>query len=88
MSALTDRGAVLARANELLSAGEPQLALHVVDLLALAPGETPEVVEARLLKARICRTLAEEAPSFVSQSLYISSGRILKRGAPHPTGIR
>jgi len=88
LSALTDRGAVLARANELLAAGEPQLALHVVDLLALAPGEALEVVEARLLKARICRTLAEKAPSFVSQSLYISSGRILKRGAPHPTGIR
>ena len=88
LSAITDRGAILKRASELLASGEPQLALHVVDLLALASGDEPEVVEARKLKARICRQLAEEAPSFVSQSLYISSGRILKRGAPHPTGIR
>ena len=88
LSAIADKGAVLARAQELLDAGEPQLALHVIDLLALAPGDTAEVIDARKLKARLCRILAEEAPSFVSQSLYISSGRILKRGAPHPTGIR
>lgn len=88
LSAIVDKGAVLARAQELLDAGEPQLALHVIDLLALAPGDAAEVIDARKLKARLCRILAEEAPSFVSQSLYISSGRILKRGAPHPTGIR
>ena len=88
LAAITDRDAVIAKATELIEAGEPQLALHVIDLLALAPGDEREVMEARQIKARVCRILADQAPSFVSQSLYISSGRIVKRGAPHPTGIR
>jgi uncharacterized sulfatase len=88
LSAITDRGAILARARELLEAGDPQLALHVVDVLALAPGEEPEVVEARALKADICNTLAVDAGSFVSQSLYVSTARIIAEGASKPTGVR
>jgi uncharacterized sulfatase len=88
LSAITDRGAVLARARELLEAGDPQLALHVVDVLALAPGEEPEVVEARALKADICNALAVDAESFVSQSLYVSTARIIAEGASKPTGVR
>jgi uncharacterized sulfatase len=88
LSAIGDRGAVLARTRELAAAGEPQLALHVVDQLALAPGEESEVVEARALKAELCNALALEAKSFVSQSLYVSSARIIEKGATQPTGLR
>jgi uncharacterized sulfatase len=88
LSAVTDRRAVLERARELAAAGEHQLALHVVDLLALAPGDDPELTEARALKADLCRTLADAAQSFVSQSLYRSSSEIIRGGAPKPTGVR
>jgi alkyl sulfatase BDS1-like metallo-beta-lactamase superfamily hydrolase len=88
LSALENPGAVLHRARELAEQGETQLALHVIDLLALAPEQNREVSEARELKAELCMKLAEEASSFVSQSLYVSSGRIVSGGAPKPTGVR
>ena len=88
LSAISDRAAVLERARQLRDEGEPQLALHVVDVLALAPGDEPEVVEARRLKAELCETLAVSAESFVSQSLYVSTARIIGKGAAKPTGVR
>jgi len=88
LSAISDRAAVLERARTLATEGQPQLALHVIDVLALAPGDDPDVVAARKLKAELCRTLAAETPSFVSQSLYVSSSRIIEQGAPKPTGVR
>lgn len=88
LSAIADKGAVLARARELADQGDHQLALHVVDVLALAPGDDPDVVRARDLKAELCNTLAKDARSFVSQSLYVSSARIVAKGAPKPTGVR
>jgi uncharacterized sulfatase len=88
LSAIRDRAAVLERARALAKEGDPQLALHVIDLLALAPGDDPDVVEARRLKAELCRTLAGETPSFVSQSLYVSASRIVEEGAPKSTGVR
>jgi uncharacterized sulfatase len=88
LSALSDRKAVLERARALAGEGSPQLALHVIDLLALAPGDDPDVLEARRLKAELCRELANATPSFVSQSLYVSASRIIEEGAPKPTGVR
>ncbi|MAI26304.1 MAG: alkyl sulfatase [Spirochaeta sp.] len=88
LSAIADRGAVLARARELADAGEVQLAMHVVDVLALAPGDDPDVVEARALKAALCEKLALGARSFVSQSLYVSSGQIIGKGTDLDTGLR
>ena len=88
LSALPDRHEVLARARTLAGQGETQLALHVVDLLALAPGDDAQVAEARQLKGELCLKLAESATSFVSQSLYVSSARIIAEGSPKPTGIR
>jgi uncharacterized sulfatase len=88
LSAIRDRAAVLERAQSLAKEGDLQLALHVIDLLALAPGDDPDVVEARRLKAELCRSLAGETPSFVSQSLYVSASRIVEEGAPKPTGVR
>ena len=88
LSAIADRQAVLARARELADEGKAQLALHVVDVLALAPGDDPEVVAARAIKAELCRTLAEDVRSFVSQSLYVSSASIIEDGPSLPTGVR
>ncbi|MGW3468819.1 hypothetical protein ACWDKQ_10180 [Saccharopolyspora sp. NPDC000995] len=45
-------------------------ALHVVDLLALAPGKTPEVVEARELMAELCELRAKQAASYGYRSPY------------------
>ena len=80
LSAIPDRGAVLTRARALAEAGEVQLALHVVDLLALAPGGARDVVEARALKAELCRRRAEEVEPYVSKALYGSSAALLDAG--------
>jgi len=73
LEAIGDRGLVLERARVLRDAGEIQLALHVVDLLALTQGDEKEVVEARKLKAELLRLRAEDVPSIVSTNLYLSS---------------
>jgi alkyl sulfatase BDS1-like metallo-beta-lactamase superfamily hydrolase len=86
-SAITDPAAVLARARELADGGETQLALHVVDLLALGRGDEPEVAEARALKAELCRTRASEVSPFVSKSCYRSTARLLDAGAISWTGL-
>jgi alkyl sulfatase BDS1-like metallo-beta-lactamase superfamily hydrolase len=69
-SAIADPGHVLDTARRLVDDGEPQLALHVVDLLALDGGDDPAVVEARELKAEIGDLLAADASSFISANLY------------------
>jgi alkyl sulfatase BDS1-like metallo-beta-lactamase superfamily hydrolase len=80
LSAIADPGAVLERARQLAAQGETQLALHVIDLLALAEGDREDVVEARALKAELCRTRAGEVAPFVSKSCYRSSARLLDDG--------
>jgi alkyl sulfatase BDS1-like metallo-beta-lactamase superfamily hydrolase len=88
LSAITDRKAVLQRAEELAAESKYQLALHVIDIIAKASSDDPDVKQAKKLKAEFCRKLAEQSESFVSQSLYISSANIIEKGAPKPTGIR
>ena len=88
LSAISDRGVVIERAKALAKAGEVQLALHVIDLLALAPGDTPELVTARGLKAEWLRELAEAATSFVSKSLYLSSANLIEKGVGGSMGVR
>lgn len=77
------------RAKQLASQGKLQLALHVIDLIALAP--TPDsspivtetsrlITEARLLKAEWCDLLAKQTEPFVSRSLYQSSAKLLRMG--------
>lgn len=82
-----DPAVVLARARELAEDSEIQLALHVVDLLALGGGDEPEVVEARELKAELCRARAKEVHPFVSKSCYRSSAHLLERGTTSWTGL-
>ncbi|MDQ8703586.1 alkyl sulfatase dimerization domain-containing protein [Streptomyces sp. LHD-70] len=68
--AITDRQAVLDTATRLRDTGRIQDALHVIDLLALAPGDDPHVVRARQLKGDLCALRKEEISSYVSRSCY------------------
>lgn len=68
--AITDKQAVLDHAARLRDTGQIQQALHVVDLLALAPGDDPDLAAARKLKADLCALRKQNASSYVSRSLY------------------
>lgn len=69
-AAVTDHDAVLAAARAHHEAGEHQLALHVVDLLAMAEGDAPSVVAARALKAEVAAALAASSPAYMSTNYY------------------
>jgi len=73
LDAIGDKQRVLDQARALRDAGDIQLALHVIDLLALAPGNDDKVVEARSLKAELCHLRSKSVPSFVSTNLYLSA---------------
>ena len=79
-SAITDPGAVLAKVRELAEGGESQLALHMIDLLAMGTGDEPDVVEARALEAKPCVARSEQVDPYVSRSCYRSSARLLENG--------
>ncbi|MBI5285240.1 MAG: alkyl sulfatase [Chloroflexi bacterium] len=70
--AISDPAAVLARARKLSEAGEWKLALHVIDLLAMGDGADEVTVDARSLKADLCRKAAKITSSYVTQSLYLN----------------
>jgi len=78
LNAIGDRKQVLRQARTLKESGDIQLALHVIDLLALSPGDEKEVVEARALKAELCHLRSADVPSFVSTNLYLSAADRLK----------
>jgi len=80
LSAITDKQAVIDRAKALVEAGDVQAALHVIDLLALAPGDDPVLIEARHLKAGLCHLRAEEISPYVSKALYKSTAKLLESG--------
>ncbi|MEZ5341061.1 MAG: hypothetical protein R2706_06325 [Acidimicrobiales bacterium] len=71
--AAVDAGTVLAAAAS--TGGDYRLALHVIDLVAMAPGDTPDLVAARELKAHCCDILARQTKPFVSRSLCPGSAR-------------
>jgi alkyl sulfatase BDS1-like metallo-beta-lactamase superfamily hydrolase len=87
-SAITDAASVLATAESLRAANQQALALHVVDLLALAPGDEDVVLAARALKVQLCRDLAAQAQSFDRQSIYVTSANVIETPPAAPTGIR
>ncbi len=78
--AIVDKPAVLEKAKKLAEQGKTQAALHVVDLLAMAPGEGALITEARNLKASLCRTRAAEIAPYVSKALFESSARRYESG--------
>lgn len=79
LSAIDPR-TVLERARELQEKGECQLALHVIDLVALAPGNEGLIGDAKALKADLCSKRARQVEPYVSKALYWSSSALLKRG--------
>lgn len=78
--AAVDAAAVVAKARAHHDAGEYQLALHVIDLVAMAPGDDAVLAEARELKADCCDALAKQTEPFVSRSLYRNSAKLLRSG--------
>ncbi len=78
-SAIGDPAAVVASARAIADRGDLQLALHVVDLIALDAGADPVTIEARTLKAELCRMIAGTTTSYVSQSLYQNAADELER---------
>jgi len=86
--AITDKPGVVAQARALAKAGRWQLALHVIDLLATAAGDAPEIAQARLLKAEWLRRRAPEVPSYVSRNLYRVSADMIEQGTQARFGIR
>jgi len=85
-AAITDPQAVIDRARELMHAGNLQLALHVIDLLALGDASDPLVAEAKRLKAELCRLSALANPSYVTQSLYLNGADELERAVGEAAG--
>ncbi len=72
-AAITDPAAVIAHARSLVADGKLKLALHVIDLVALGTDDAETTIEARALKADLCRLAAKElTPSYVSKSLYLN----------------
>lgn len=80
LSAIGDPNTVLMKAEDLRDSGEIQLALHVIDVIALAEGDDPLIVRARELKSELLRLRGKEVTAFVSKSLYESSARLLDTG--------
>ncbi|WP_101675779.1 alkyl sulfatase dimerization domain-containing protein [Alloalcanivorax mobilis] len=73
--AISDPRHVLDTAAAKRAAGEPQLALHVLDVLSPERGEDAFSREARQMKAEILEELAERSPSYVSGQIYRSVAR-------------
>lgn len=86
--AISDKPAVIASARALADAGQWQLALHVVDLLATAHGDAPELIQARALKAAWLRERAAQVASYVSRNLYKVSADMIEQGTQGRFGIR
>jgi alkyl sulfatase BDS1-like metallo-beta-lactamase superfamily hydrolase len=80
---------VLATARALQAAGQTQLALHVVDLVALAdPAAHPAVAEARALKADLCtQRMAECDDCWPIQQAFRAAGQVLRGEIDFHTGI-
>ena len=87
-NAITDKAGVIASAQALADAGRWQLALHVIDLLATASGDAPEIAQARRLKAQWLRERGKQVASYVSRNLYKVGADWIEQGAAARFGIR
>ena len=79
-AAIADPEAVLRQAEALRAQGEVQLALHVIDLLALSDADDDITSQARTVKAQLCRLRGEQVRPYVSKALYETSAQLLERG--------
>jgi alkyl sulfatase BDS1-like metallo-beta-lactamase superfamily hydrolase len=80
---------VLATARGLQAAGHTQLALHVIDLVALAdPSAHAAVAEARALKADLCtQRMVECDDCWPIQQAFRAAGQVLRGEVDFHTGI-
>jgi alkyl sulfatase BDS1-like metallo-beta-lactamase superfamily hydrolase len=78
LAAIGDPATVMAQARRLQERGELQLALHVVDLVALAPGDSASVMQARALKAQLLEARAGQMESAVSRQIMRSEAELLR----------
>src|SRR5690606_31897824 len=78
LKAIGDPEPVLQHARRLRDEGAIQLALHVVDLVALAPEGPAFVTEARHLKAELLESRAATLPSAVSRQIMQSEAELLR----------
>lgn len=81
LDALGDPSAVLAHARRLAEEGQAQLAMHVVDLVALSESGNAIVKEAKELKASLCDARSAQCSSIVSRQILRSCAEDL-RGLP------
>ena len=86
--AITDKPGLVASAQALADAGQWQLALHVIDVLATAAGDAPEIAQARRLKAAWLRERAREVDSYVSRNLYRVGADMIEQGTQARLGLR
>lgn len=77
LAAIGDPHAVIEHARMLQQRGDTQLALHVIDLIALAPATFPQVVEARALKASLVAARSKQVVSAVSRQILLSEAELL-----------
>lgn len=78
LHAIGDPQRIVERSRALAKAGQLQLALHVVDLVALAPETHASAESARALKSELLRARAAEMTSTVSRQLMHSEADLLK----------
>jgi len=87
-AAIADKAALIRHAEALAARGEHQLALHVIDALATAPGDSPELAQARRLKAAWLRERAAQVRSYVSRSIYLGCADRIEDGSAAAFGMR
>lgn len=85
--AIADPDDVIAQAEALAADGQVQLAMHVIDLVALGPDDEPAVARARGVKADLCRARSKEIDPYPSKGLYKSSARLLRQGTTSWEGV-
>lgn len=85
--AIDDPDAVITRAEALAADGRVQLAMHVIDLVALGPDDEPAVARARNVKADLCQARAKEVRPYPSKGLYKSSALRLRAGTTSWEGL-
>lgn len=79
-AAISDKQAVIEQAKQLAAAGNVQLALHVIDLIALAPDNEPWTQAARQVKHDLCLQRSKEVRPYVSKALYESYAQLIASG--------
>ena len=75
------------RTEALAADGQVQLAMHVIDLVALGPNDEQAVIGARGIKSDLCRTRSKEIEPYPSKGLYKSSATLLREGTASWEGV-